>query len=395
MSTSSQIFSTALTTVVVLLIIESIWVVNDLTDKKSKELVESAVINQVKDIPIYPVEPVIVPSISKVTKHNDESNVLSHSPASMIEALPGNIASHDVTDVLIKKKISRKVERKVVEMNIPPAITDQRSLPHDDKVLTTEKASRRKKHSTHISMLQICPATVASSYATVHGGHDSASQLNWCRSQQSAHNVRVGQSWGTLRGDLRDMWESYRCNELLQTGELLPCNDRWGWGKFNKWLQTKQPMIDGPSVSTADCITNLLTSKFCRLTNVTVDFSKARINGGTRHFNPGFVRTYGGSLNEAPPLNGFEHISGDAPKMKCDFWEHRPTFFISHDDIFNIGHHVNDVVAVWEMGVLSGRNLASSLLINMDGIRAGGPAGGPPHRLMVTSDPDTFGPYVG
>ena len=31
----------------------------------------------------------------------------------------------------------------------------------------------------------------------------------------------------------------------------------------------------------------------------------------------------------------------------------------------------------------------------MDGLRTGGPAGGPSHRLMLANDPDNWGPYIG
>ncbi len=80
--------------------------------------------------------------------------------------------------------------------------------------------------------------------------------------------------------------------------------------------------------------------------------------------------------------------------MKCDITEHRPTFFISHDDIYNLGHHINDVVAVWTMVVMSGRKFSDALLVNMDGLRAGGPAGGPAHRLMLAHDPDSWVSHV-
>jgi hypothetical protein len=46
------------------------------------------------------------------------------------------------------------------------------------------------------------------------------------------------------------------------------------------------------------------------------------------------------------------------------------------------------------MSVLAGRNTKNSLLINFDGFRTAGPAGGPVHRLMVPSDVDCYGPYI-
>lgn len=45
------------------------------------------------------------------------------------------------------------------------------------------------------------------------------------------------------------------------------------------------------------------------------------------------------------------------------------------------------------MVVMANHHFKDSVLLNIDGIRAGGPAGGPPHRLMNPSDPDRHGPY--
>jgi hypothetical protein len=55
---------------------------------------------------------------------------------------------------------------------------------------------------------------------------------------------------------------------------------------------------------------------------------------------------------------------------------------------------MNDVMNVWQMAVLAGRNTQDSLLLNFDGFREAGPAGGPSNRLMVPSDVDYYGPYI-
>ena len=47
------------------------------------------------------------------------------------------------------------------------------------------------------------------------------------------------------------------------------------------------------------------------------------------------------------------------------------------------------------MLMLTKKSSKESLLINMDGLRAGGPAGGVAHRIMVPGHPDTHGPYIG
>lgn len=67
---------------------------------------------------------------------------------------------------------------------------------------------------------------------------------------------------------------------------------------------------------------------------------------------------------------------------QCDIYEERPAFVLSNDDIFNLGHYINDVIGIWAMTVLASRPASSSILINIDGYRSGGPAGGPPHRMV-------------
>jgi hypothetical protein len=54
---------------------------------------------------------------------------------------------------------------------------------------------------------------------------------------------------------------------------------------------------------------------------------------------------------------------------------------------------MNDVMTLWTIISLSGRSSLGSLLVNMDGLREGGPAGSG-HRLMVASDPDYLGPFA-
>ena len=134
-----------------------------------------------------------------------------------------------------------------------------------------------------------------------------------------------------------------------------------------------------------------------------MDFSKINNHGNTRSFSDGFVTTVGESLSAdiiGDSIPGFVNINRkdiDKDKFlsKCDIIETRPTFILSNDDIFNLGHYSNDVIGIWNMLVLANKNSRDSLLINIDGFREGGPAGGPAHRLMVASSPDEHGPYAG
>ena len=137
--------------------------------------------------------------------------------------------------------------------------------------------------------------------------------------------------------------------------------------------------------------------------NVLVDFSALGTQGPSRTFGEGFITTFGTRHTHSvyPQYAGFKHATVDESaaasfdsKRLCDEVETLPTFVLSNDDIYNMGHYFNDVVGMWSMLTLADTDSQQSLLINIDGIRHGGPAGGPPHRLMESNDPDKHGPYA-
>lgn len=143
-----------------------------------------------------------------------------------------------------------------------------------------------------------------------------------------------------------------------------------------------------------------------------MDFSRMHTTPSSRSFDEGFITAYGQGMNFAhmPRVPGFlitdARVGGDnidAAKIKaglndmhpkCDVIENRPTFILSNDDIFNLGHYYNDVMGIWGMLTLANVNSKDALLINMDGWRSGGPAGGGSHRIMVPGNPDVHGPYI-
>lgn len=197
------------------------------------------------------------------------------------------------------------------------------------------------------------------------------------------------------------------------------CDKDWGWQLLADWAQKRKRVVEGASV--IDCAVNPRTYSFCRYANVTIDFGKARVTGLIRAFEHGFFTSYGTLLdaNHREDIPGRKHVTttfssttvanesllsslsrrsshedSSAQPPSCDVNEKRPTVLISHDDIFNIGHHLNDVAQVWLAGLLGGVRLAGAQLLNVDGFREDGPSGGPHHRLMVPSDVDAFGPYA-
>ena len=131
-----------------------------------------------------------------------------------------------------------------------------------------------------------------------------------------------------------------------------------------------------------------------------MDFSKMSISGTSRIFDSGFISLYGSKGPEygrIPPYPGVRHLGNrmipSVENKQCDEFESRPTFILSNDDIYNLGHYMNDVMGIWNMFTLANRSPKESLLINIDGVRAGGPAGGGAHRVMEPSKPDHHGPY--
>ena len=172
-----------------------------------------------------------------------------------------------------------------------------------------------------------------------------------------------------------------------------------GWQFLETWLNNLNGKNNHNSRNAnPDCYTSMKANTFCRLTNATLEFSKVKIHAGeSRSFEKGFVKTYGkgtGAKVEVAPgyfhstKESFQHV-----QSKCDVWERRPTFVLSNDDSFNLSHYINDVIMMWSMLLLSGRNGLESLMINFDGIRKGGPAGGVAHKIVKRGQPDAHGPF--
>jgi hypothetical protein len=141
--------------------------------------------------------------------------------------------------------------------------------------------------------------------------------------------------------------------------------------------------------------------------DVVMDFGKAHVHSSSRTFDEGFLTVHGEMLNyaHAPKVpgwavrstNGAKDSKGAVEAMheRCDVVEHRPTFVLSNDDIFNLGHYYNDVMGIWGMLTMAGVDSKQAVLLNIDGLRAGGPAGVGSHRIMVPGKPDEHGPYIG
>lgn len=243
-----------------------------------------------------------------------------------------------------------------------------------------------------------CPANLRAGYKVADAA-DGKQDLKWCKSMQERYGVVLGRSWGALPRDAQKDWDKSKCNEQLKLGKLQSCDERWGWGYFNDWLRTARTLVRGHS--NVVCGADIKTSTFCRYSNVMVDFGRVSIVGSGRSFQRGFVNTYGkrdpagGDFPDIPGLFHYEQSETAAGPSSCDVTEERPVFVISNDDIFNLGHYMNDVMTVWNMLMLAKQDSKQAVLINFDGIRAGGPAGVGAHRLMLQDRPDEHGPFGG
>lgn len=246
-----------------------------------------------------------------------------------------------------------------------------------------------------------CPASLQSLYRQSEGSSGSdVKDVEWCKRMRDQFGVILGRSWGGLPRQSQKEWDHSKCNELLKVGKRQSCDQRWGWSYFNEWLNSRRTLVSGQS--TVTCAADIKTSTFCKYSNVQLDFSKVSIDGSSRGFKLGFLTTYGvvnPDAGDFPPIPGrvHVHIPAGSPhsKQHCDETENRPVFVISNDDIYNLGHYMNDVMTVWHMLTLAKIDSKNAILINFDGIREGGPAGGQPHRLMLPQKPDEHGPFAG
>lgn len=221
-----------------------------------------------------------------------------------------------------------------------------------------------------------------------------------CKEYEEKFNVKIGKHWGGLPKYLQNEWNNKKCNELINLGYLVSCDEDWGWSFLNNWLHDRNRIKISLDYSHVKCATNYKSNTFCKLQNVTLDFSKLKLaTDVTRKFDDGFLTIYnknGGNNLKYLDIPGMI-IDKTTNIPICDIYETRPTFVVSNDDIFNLGHYMNDVMSIWSMLVLSNRNSKNSLLINIDGIRKHGPATGPgndPHRIMVSNKPDIHGPFI-
>ena len=264
----------------------------------------------------------------------------------------------------------------------------------------------------------------------------SEGSWKWCEKKRKVHSVRPGYSFGTLSNVDRSMWERSDCNSLLLSGPQFSCFDKYSWKFLKSWLNQNVSLMYGGSVS--DMYKSLYGNYLYSMKHVILDPTKTEIVSSTnsRVCHEGFLTTFATKLDVnidslLDPyvdgtfclFNGYKNINMNELKgshsdsdennfnnnndnnnvdnvlkdiySQCDIIETKPVFLVSHDDIYNLAHFMNDAMSLWSMLMLSGKNGSESILLNIDGLNYLGPSGGTPHRMMNVKDPDTLNmPFV-
>ena len=224
-----------------------------------------------------------------------------------------------------------------------------------------------------------------------------AQRLAWCQTMMSTKPIQIGKSFGGMNKVQRDNWLVYDCPGLLTRGRPYSCSEKVGKGWVDLWRTKNFTVVEGDSEVT--CFMATKANVVCRFENIVVDFGKIVQLVKRREFQPGFVSMFGRKNNVGsndsipipPSIGGVGIFPSRTLAHECSETIHKPAFFMSHDDPWNLGHHLNDVFMVHSMLLLSGRSPNGSVFVNADGVRPGGP-GGKGHRTFWAG-PDQPGPF--
>ena len=333
--------------------------------------------------------------------HGNKSTSISitnNTISKRVRSSPNDIIINKNENISHQKNNNRIANNSIVinHPDIPKDVTKNNITIHNTNNKTIHSINNSKDN-----LIQ-CSESTRQKYMDVPGF--SNEQLSFCQNAASSHHVVVGKSWGSLSKDMQSKWNDNNCNQLITVGKFLSCNDTWGWPFLTSWVddhhvKTYVSNNDQPNLSKVRCGLNSKNSLFCKFNNIRIDYSKSSINGESRSFDKGFFTTYGIQTNQYFDIPGSMNIDSSSNNLKwmesneCDIIETTPTFLTSNDDIFNLAHYINDVMDVWTMIMISGKDPKQSNLLNFDGWRVGGPASGARHRLMLSNDPDQHGPF--
>ena len=149
-------------------------------------------------------------------------------------------------------------------------------------------------------------------------------------------------------------WGKRGCDTVLATGRAFSCGQVWGTEYLKAWRKSTRTVCDSKTDGSAvKCRFNAATgTEACIFENVAVDFSKAPVKSNMRSFEPGFLQaSCGPGRHKSIPLPPGSLLSAN-PLPRCDIVEDKPSFFMSHDLIFNLGHTISDFWIVFVSKVL-------------------------------------------
>jgi len=211
----------------------------------------------------------------------------------------------------------------------------------------------------------------------------SEEELTWCQwaLSPSGGQVKVGKSYGLLKGKDREKFEKFNCNNVAK-GQNPSCDDGWGDANILSWRRNVLGELCGDRsryTSKVICRQSSSEARFCVFENVLLDFSKMSDvsrpgRTDSRKWGKGFLATHC-DRNEHSDIDYYEFYdaSVNADVTRCDYVMNETVLVYGHDDIGNLGHSMSDFMNVWTMLWLAGLgNYANDVtFLNTDAIRQG------------------------
>ena len=147
-----------------------------------------------------------------------------------------------------------------------PSAKETLSVKASSEAFTSIKNPVKQKFPKDSSIIPnslICSADMLKRYSEIPNAEAIQSDLEWCQQAKARFGVQIGRSWGSLSGDGRFQWDEKKCNELLALGKLQACNERWGWGYYDNWMNNTFDVLIGGSRVT--CMVDVKTTTYCKV----------------------------------------------------------------------------------------------------------------------------------
>jgi hypothetical protein len=198
-------------------------------------------------------------------QNSSSSSSVSSSPVSRAFAKSSTIDNRPL-------KMEESLEKSTLQIPLTPqTMTTKREETSSIIESSTSSASSPSASTAPVSIAQIsnpCPSSVSQLYNSINESKliEMKENKKWCNSMIAAHKVQIGRSWGSLSKQQQMMWDTKKCNELLNVGTLLSCEERYGWKYFENWLKNKKMIFS--NASNVDCVQDFKTSGFCKVSSL-------------------------------------------------------------------------------------------------------------------------------